>query len=85
MKSFDSGVIVVQSAEFNELTQEANIVKLIAENKSLSVEQLSKTTGINVLILKDVVLGIEKSGHICRDESEEGVLFTPNSFATYKA
>jgi hypothetical protein len=84
MKSFESGVIVVQTTEFNELTQETNIVKLLTENKSLSIEQLSKTTGINVLILKDVVLGIEKSGNICRDESEEGVLFTPNSFANYK-
>uniref|UniRef100_A0A4W5RDX1 Vacuolar protein-sorting-associated protein 36 n=1 Tax=Hucho hucho TaxID=62062 RepID=A0A4W5RDX1_9TELE len=47
---------------------------------SLTAEEFAKLLGLSVLLSKERLLLAEKMGHLCRDDSVEGLRFYPNLF-----
>lgn len=81
MRKFDSGVVVVQSKDFDENTQFKKIGEML-KNKSggMTVEEIASTLKINLVLMKELIHGAENYGHVCRDESAEGVKYFENLF-----
>ncbi|XP_013409912.1 vacuolar protein-sorting-associated protein 36 [Lingula anatina] len=84
LKSFDSGVQVLQLQSHSEEESIEKTAKLVEENGSLTAEELSTMAGLSVILAKERLLLTEKSGGVCRDESVEGLRFYPNQFLTRK-
>ncbi|XP_059093090.1 vacuolar protein-sorting-associated protein 36-like isoform X2 [Tigriopus californicus] len=80
--TFDTGVSVLQLTSH---TQEALILKTkeaLEQSGSLTVEELSKASGISVILAKERLLSAERSGAACRDDTVEALRFYPNKFLT---
>ncbi|XP_055215900.1 vacuolar protein-sorting-associated protein 36 isoform X4 [Gorilla gorilla gorilla] len=54
----------------------------VSEKGSLTSEEFAKLVGMSVLLAKERLLLAEKMGHLCRDDSVEGLRFYPNLFMT---
>uniref|UniRef100_A0AAQ4RUJ1 Vacuolar protein-sorting-associated protein 36 n=1 Tax=Gasterosteus aculeatus aculeatus TaxID=481459 RepID=A0AAQ4RUJ1_GASAC len=84
LRVFDSGVMVVQlqshseeemiSSAFNALNSFRDVFG------SLTAEEFAKLLGLSVLLSKERLLLAEKMGHLCTDDSVEGLRFYPNLF-----
>ncbi|XP_064405346.1 vacuolar protein-sorting-associated protein 36-like [Halichondria panicea] len=80
MRRFDSGVLVVQSLSHSEEVIIKTTAELIKESGSLTAEELSKHSGVSIMLANERLLGTEKVGLVCRDDSVEGLRFYPNRF-----
>uniref|UniRef100_A0A8D0YJR3 Vacuolar protein-sorting-associated protein 36 n=1 Tax=Sus scrofa TaxID=9823 RepID=A0A8D0YJR3_PIG len=70
---------------FSECLQDAGsteITSQVSEKGSLTSEEFAKLVGMSVLLAKERLLLAEKMGHLCRDDSVEGLRFYPNLFMT---
>uniref|UniRef100_A0A672KYS1 Vacuolar protein-sorting-associated protein 36 n=2 Tax=Sinocyclocheilus grahami TaxID=75366 RepID=A0A672KYS1_SINGR len=52
----------------------------VSDKGSLTAEEFAKLLGLSVLLAKERLLLAEKMGHLCRDDSVEGLRFYPNLF-----
>ncbi|XP_048779088.2 vacuolar protein-sorting-associated protein 36-like [Ostrea edulis] len=82
LKTFDSGVMVLQLQSHNEEQVIHLTTQLVEEKGSLTAEDLSKEVGVSVILAKERLLLTEKVGGICRDECVEGLRFYSNLFLT---
>ncbi|XP_052078146.1 vacuolar protein-sorting-associated protein 36-like [Mytilus californianus] len=82
LKTFDSGVMVLQLQSHDEEQIIKDTTKTVEENQSMTSEELSQNAGISVILAKERLLLTEKVGGVCRDESVEGLRFYPNLFLT---
>ncbi|XP_063050390.1 vacuolar protein-sorting-associated protein 36 [Engraulis encrasicolus] len=82
LRVFDSGVMVVQLQSHSEEEMIASALDNVSDKGSLTAEEFAKLLGLSVLLAKERLLLAEKMGHICRDDSVEGLRFYPNLFCT---
>ncbi|XP_076070474.1 vacuolar protein-sorting-associated protein 36-like [Mytilus galloprovincialis] len=82
LKTFDSGVMVLQLQSHDEEQIIKDTTKTVEEHQSMTSEELSQNAGISVILAKERLLLTEKVGGVCRDESVEGLRFYPNLFLT---
>ncbi|MBN3320698.1 VPS36 protein, partial [Atractosteus spatula] len=80
LRVFDSGVMVVQLQSHSEEEMIASALDNVTEKGSLTSEEFAKLLGLSVLLAKERLLLAEKMGHLCRDDSVEGLRFYPNLF-----
>jgi len=82
LRTFDSGVAVLQARNQNEEEIVTSTCSLIESNGPLTAEQLAQVVGLSVILAKERLLLCEKMGGVCRDETVEGLKFYPNKFLT---
>nr|XP_033804767.1 vacuolar protein-sorting-associated protein 36 [Geotrypetes seraphini] len=82
LRIFDSGVMVIELQSHNEEEMVASALETVSEKGSLTSEEFAKLVGMSVLLAKERLLLAEKMGHLCRDDSVEGLRFYPNLFIT---
>ncbi|KAM4699787.1 vacuolar protein-sorting-associated protein 36 [Discoglossus pictus] len=82
LRIFDSGVMVIEHQSHNEDEMVASALETVSEKGSLTSEEFAKLVGMSVLLAKERLLLAEKMGHLCRDDSVEGLRFYPNLFLT---
>uniref|UniRef100_A0A674MKX9 Vacuolar protein-sorting-associated protein 36 n=1 Tax=Takifugu rubripes TaxID=31033 RepID=A0A674MKX9_TAKRU len=80
LRVFDSGVMVVQLQSHSEEEMIASALDSVSDKGSLTAEEFAKLLGLSVLLSKERLLLAEKMGHLCRDDSVEGLRFYPNLF-----
>uniref|UniRef100_A0A8C9Z8Q8 Vacuolar protein-sorting-associated protein 36 n=1 Tax=Sander lucioperca TaxID=283035 RepID=A0A8C9Z8Q8_SANLU len=80
LRVFDSGVMVVQLQSHSEEEMIASALDNVLDKGSLTAEEFAKLLGLSVLLCKERLLLAEKMGHLCRDDSVEGLRFYPNRF-----
>lgn len=80
LRVFDSGVMVVQLQSHSEEEMIASALDNVSDKGSLTAEEFAKLLGLSVLLAKERLLLTEKMGHLCRDDSVEGLRFYPNLF-----
>jgi len=84
MRSFESGVIVIQANEFNDKTMSENLLKYISQDSNgVTAIQVSAQFKISLVIANQNLLTAEKLGYLCRDETIDGIRFFPNEFNRY--
>ncbi|KAJ8785533.1 hypothetical protein J1605_007130 [Eschrichtius robustus] len=82
LRVFDSGVMVIELQSHKEEETAASALETVSEKGSLTSEEFAKLVGMSVLLAKERLLLAEKMGHLCRDDSVEGLRFYPNLFMT---
>ncbi|KAM7111403.1 vacuolar protein-sorting-associated protein 36 isoform 3-T3 [Molossus nigricans] len=80
LRVFDSGVMVIELQSHKEEEMVASALETVSEKGSLTSEEFAKLVGMSVLLAKERLLLAEKMGHLCRDDSVEGLRFYPNLF-----
>uniref|UniRef100_A0AAY5KD90 Vacuolar protein-sorting-associated protein 36 n=1 Tax=Esox lucius TaxID=8010 RepID=A0AAY5KD90_ESOLU len=60
----------------------ASALDNVTDKGSLTAEEFAKLLGLSVLLSKERLFLAEKMGHLCRDDSVEGLRFYPNLFAS---
>uniref|UniRef100_A0A8D2HCH4 Vacuolar protein-sorting-associated protein 36 n=1 Tax=Urocitellus parryii TaxID=9999 RepID=A0A8D2HCH4_UROPR len=76
------GVMVIELQSHKEEEMVAAALETVSEKGSLTSEEFAKLVGTSVLLAKERLLLAEKRGHLCRDNSVEGLRFYPNLFMT---
>ncbi|XP_078210299.1 vacuolar protein-sorting-associated protein 36 isoform X5 [Callithrix jacchus] len=82
LRVFDSGVMVIELQSHKEEEMVASALETVSSKGSLTSEEFAKLVGMSVLLAKERLLLAEKMGHLCRDDSVEGLRFYPNLFMT---
>ncbi|XP_053976438.1 vacuolar protein-sorting-associated protein 36 [Hylaeus anthracinus] len=80
LRTFDSGVMVLQIRSHNDNAIVEMISELLHERGSLTAEELAQSEGISVLLARERLLVTEKNGKACRDDTIEALRFYPNLF-----
>ena len=80
LRRFDSGVLVVQSLSHSEEAIIQDTAKLVSDHGSLTAEELTKLAEVSIMLANERLIVTETAGHICRDDSVEGLKFYPNKF-----
>ncbi|KAH9489793.1 Vacuolar protein-sorting-associated protein 36, partial [Bulinus truncatus] len=73
LRTFDSGVSVLQSQSQNEEEIVTKTSQLIQGQGPMTPEQLAQHLGLPVILARERLLLTEKLGGLCRDESIEGL------------
>ncbi|KAK3599983.1 hypothetical protein CHS0354_012636 [Potamilus streckersoni] len=82
LKTFDSGVMVLQLLSHSEEEVVKQTQILLEDKESLTAEELAQQLGLSVILAKERLLLTEKMSKACRDETVEGLRFYPNYFVT---
>lgn len=87
MVRFDNGLIILQLAGLNQERLNVEVSEFVraayAETeRGLSVHQLSVLNKCSIFLARQRLVSCEQAGHICRDESIEGLAFYPNLFVS---
>nr|XP_026694428.1 vacuolar protein-sorting-associated protein 36-like [Ciona intestinalis] len=85
LRQFDTGVMVLQSDSHSDEKVTQQTTQLVTDSTSLSSEELASIVDISVLLAKERLLLSETSGLLCRDDSDQGLRFFPNLFASKAA
>ncbi|XP_065669207.1 vacuolar protein-sorting-associated protein 36 isoform X3 [Hydra vulgaris] len=80
LRKFDSGLLVIQSLSHTEEEIIATTTNKVKDAGSLTSEEFARFVGISLALAKERLLLAEKVGHLCRDDSVEGLRFFPNKF-----
>ncbi|KAL0111398.1 hypothetical protein PUN28_012944 [Cardiocondyla obscurior] len=80
LRSFDSGVMVLQIHSHDDNAVVDRISELLQEKGFMTAEDLAQSEGISVLLARERLLVTEKYGKACRDDSIEALRFYPNLF-----
>eukprot|EP00164_Ancoracysta_twista_P013569 GFYU01021735.1.p1 GENE.GFYU01021735.1~~GFYU01021735.1.p1 ORF type:complete len:127 (-),score=30.18 GFYU01021735.1:39-419(-) len=80
MRKFDSGVIVLQTAEHNDTAVSQDISDTAEKNGSVTSVELAAIKGISPILATEELKRAEQLGFVCRDDSIEGLRFYPNFF-----
>lgn len=83
MKTYESGVSVIQLESHSEDKMVSQTISLIEDSESMSAQQLANLLQISVFLAKERLLMGEKMGKLCRDESIQGLRFYTNKFLIY--
>ncbi|VEL10302.1 unnamed protein product [Protopolystoma xenopodis] len=74
--------MVFQLASEDEVSTLHATSDLLKEKESLSAWELARLSNIAPLLAKERLLAAEQAALACRDDSEQGLRFYPNLFAT---
>jgi len=80
LRKFESGVLVVQSASFNDEEIAKSITNLVRVNGPTSAFEVAKNKNISLQLATEQLLTAEKLGVVCRDDTFEGIVFYLNFF-----
>ena len=80
---FPSGVLVVHSEEHSDEAISSRLQQLAHENGPLTAFAVAKQLKCAITLAQEQLFTAENSGHLCRDQSVEGLLFYPNLFPTF--
>lgn len=81
LKTFDSGVLVVQAKSESDEVVCGEILKLLPDNKSwVTALEVSSKLSMSLLLAKEHLLNAENTGKLCRDDTLEGLRFYRNLF-----
>ncbi|XP_014206177.1 vacuolar protein-sorting-associated protein 36 [Copidosoma floridanum] len=80
LRTFESGVIVIQSSFHNDEEIAEAVSQLIKDRGSVTATELAQSEGISVVLACERLLMTEKYGKACRDDSIEALRFYPNLF-----
>jgi ESCRT-II complex subunit VPS36 len=69
---------------FNQATYFDTLVKHLRERPGLTPDLLATQLNVNVVLMKELLLEGELKGHLCRDESMEGVRYYENLIISYR-
>jgi ESCRT-II complex subunit VPS36 len=93
LKTFNSGVQVLQAASMSDDTVTARLIDLINTNEKeaagnglrpfITSQTVATHMGISLQLAKEKLLIAESSGHLCRDETVQGLAFYRNIFAQF--
>eukprot|EP00347_Sterkiella_histriomuscorum_P011328 403372873 len=78
LRTFTSGVKVLQSRAFNSEAFYQKLVKILIEQPGLTADKLAQQLNINVILMKEQLREAEERGFLCRDESLEGLRYYDN-------
>lgn len=88
LKTFDSGVKVVCSKELNYEKVCGQLLELVKPRDATSElgigiteRDAAQCLGVSLMVAHEHILMAERSGVLCRDDSEEGIRFFRNFFA----
>lgn len=85
LRSFPSGVKVVQLDSFNDEEWDMRLKQVLESAEDyrkygITATGLARAFNISITLAKERLLEAERRGHICRDESIEGLSFFINCF-----
>ncbi|XP_014473916.1 PREDICTED: vacuolar protein-sorting-associated protein 36 [Dinoponera quadriceps] len=80
LRTFDSGVMVLQVLSHDDNAVADCIMELLKQKGSMTAEDLARSEGISVILARERLLVTEKHGKACRDDSIEALRFYPNLF-----
>jgi ESCRT-II complex subunit VPS36 len=85
LRSFPSGVKVVQLDSFNDAEWDMRLKQVLESAEDyrkygITATGLARAFNISITLAKERLLEAERRGHICRDESIEGLSFFINCF-----
>ena len=80
LRVFESGLSVVQSADFNDSAVIDRIETYLKSELCISVLEFSRIEQMSPILAKEYLLLAEKKGSLCRDDSIEGLKFYRNRF-----
>jgi ESCRT-II complex subunit VPS36 len=81
LRRFNSGVLVVQSANFSDDTVAKQIADLIKRDGPQTAFDIARTKHISLALANDQLTAAENLGVICRDQTVEGITYYLNFFA----
>ncbi|XP_054164005.1 vacuolar protein-sorting-associated protein 36-like [Oppia nitens] len=77
---YKSGLIVLQSNNYNQNSMNNKILDLLETNDSVSGQELALSASISLALARQRLFDCENIGIVCRDESIYGLRFFPNKF-----
>ncbi|KAI8896601.1 EAP30/Vps36 family-domain-containing protein [Globomyces pollinis-pini] len=84
LREFESGIMVLQPSNHNDDLVASRILELLTERPNgITPSDLSRQEKISVLVAKEQLLMMEKSGLTCRDDTIQGLIFYPNLFLNH--
>ena len=78
MRTFASGIKVVQNRAFNQENYFDKLVGHIRMKQGMTADLLANQLNVNVVLMKELLKEAEIKGHLCRDESMEGIRYYEN-------
>nr|CAG4715761.1 unnamed protein product [Naegleria fowleri] len=83
LRSFESGVVVIQSSRYSDTLMANKIESFIREGREKDVMSycyitavtLARFLNVGAVLAKELLLSAEASKKLCRDENEEGIRF----------
>jgi ESCRT-II complex subunit VPS36 len=89
-RTFPSGVVVLQDADFDEEGTSQKLQELATSahpesggDGGVTALHVSKALKISAMLANEQLLSAERLGYLCRDVTLEGIRFFPNRFNTY--
>jgi hypothetical protein len=83
-KRYPSGVLVLHLSSLNENVASQQLVRMCSEAEflqtGLSATNVANRLSVSIVVAKELLLGAESSGALCRDESIDGLYFYKNIF-----
>lgn len=85
LKTFDSGVTVIQSEQFTDQAICQRIEKLLLEvgKDFITVVDVASSFGVSIVLAREQLLIAEQREQLCRDEVSSGINFYRNIFLDY--
>ena len=80
LRTFDSGVVVIQSDGFDDDAQLRAMADATGKTVGISPFDVAEKRGIPLVLAKEMVRTAEQRGVLCRDEADEFLKFYPNRF-----
>lgn len=85
LRVFPSGVKVVQMDTFNDDEWDSRLKQVMESSKQyetsgMTASTIAKLFNLSLTVAKERLLEAERRGHVCRDESIEGLSFFVNRF-----
>jgi len=79
-----SGIKCIQLKSFNEEAYYEKLAQKLTETPGMTADRLATSMKINVAVMREQITQALIKGHICIDESNEGIRYHPNLIKTWK-
>ena len=80
MRAIPNGPTVIEEAQQTSEALALEVLSIVKQYGSLSAIGLAQIRSMPVVLAQEQLLFTEKLGHVCRDDSMEGMRFYPNRF-----
>ncbi len=79
---FQSGVLAIQDASLSPTETATLVNKMFATRACVSAMDVAAQSGRSAVLCMELLLTLESSGDVCRDDTVHGLFFYPNRFLT---
>jgi len=80
LHTFESGVLVLCSSNHSQEEVRQSLVNQVESLGSLTAEELSRESGVSMILARERLLAAEAEGLLARDDSVQGLRFYTNRF-----